>query len=182
MQPPQKKQFKPQNLRTILSIVFILVLLGGGAAFYWGLGIVRTYSVEVNKSGADAEASGKKINELQTLRNQLVKNTPLIEQADKLFATPATYQSQVLSDLNNYAEASGLSLANTSFGEPVGTSYPITITFKQPVSYSGLITFLHNVEGNLPKLQVSSIALGRPASGSADRVKTGEIKIDISVR
>lgn len=180
---PQKKQFKPQNLRTLLATLLILLILGGGAAFYWGLGVVSDYALEVNHRLADADASGKQIQGLQSLKNQLAQSNSLVEKANELFVAPASYQSRVLSDLKSYADAAGLSITNTTFADPSTTGiYSITIQLKQPVSYSGLIAFLNNVEGNLPKLQVSSISLGQAGRGGADVVKTGDIKIDISVR
>lgn len=178
-----KKQFKPQNLRTILASLFVLALLISAGGFYYGITTIRTYAVEVNNRLADADASGKQIQSLQTLRDQLSKSTSLIEKADQLFATPDSYQSQVLGDLKRYADAAGLSIATTTFSDPAESGiHAVTVTLKQPVTYNSLVAFLNNVEGNLPKLQVSSISLGRAGSGGATRVKTGDIKIDISVR
>lgn len=180
---PQKKQFKPQNLRTLLATLFVIVLIGGSVGFYFGITAIRAYAIEVNNRLADADASGKQISSLQALKTQLAQSTSLIEKADQLFATPATYQAQVLSDLNRYADSAGLSITNRTFVDSTETGeHAIIITLRQPVSYNSLVNFLHNVEGNLPKLQVSSIALGRPGSGGASSVKTGDIKIDISVR
>lgn len=177
-----KKQFKPQNLRAILAALFIIVLLIGGVGFYWGISVVRTYAVEVNRRLADADASGKQVKELQVLKEKLAQSDALVAKANQLFATPASYQSQVLSDLKVYADNAGLSITNTAFLDPAEGTYAITITLKQPVSYTSLITFLNNIESNLPKFQVSSVSLGRAGNGSADSVKTGDIKIDISVR
>lgn len=180
---PQKKKFKPQNLRTLLSISFVLLVLAGAAGFYFGITMIREYAVEVNNRLADADASGRQIDALHTLRDRLAQSSPLIEKADQLFATPASYQSQVLGDLKRYADTAGLSITNTAFSELTESGvYSITLSFKQPVTYSSLITFLHGVESNLPKLQVSSISLGRAGSGGANRVKTADIKIDVSVR
>jgi len=179
----QKKRFKPQNLRAILSVVFILLVVAGCAGFYFGINIVRDYAVEVNHRLADADASGKQVQELQQLKEQLSQSNSLIQKADQLFATPASYQAQVLTDLKRYADSAGLAIAATTFSDPATTGiHSVTITLRQPVGYSNLITFLNAVEGSLPKLQVSSLSLGQPASGGASRIKTGEIKIDISVR
>lgn len=178
-----KQQFKPQNLRTLLAILLALLLLGGGAAFYWGLGIVRDYSVEVSHRQADADASGKQIQELQLLKTQLTQSNSLVEKANQLFATQDSYQSQLLKDVEAYAAAAGLSITNTSLSDGASTGvHTLTVTFNEPVSYSSLITFLTNIESNLPKLQVSSIALGHVDGNKPDSVKTGEIKIDITVR
>lgn len=177
-----KKQFKPQDLRTILSVLFIVILIGGAGLFYWGLGIVRSYAIEVDHRLADADASGKQIEELQTLKTQLAQSNSLVDKANQLFVTPDTYQSQILSDVKNYANATGLSIASTSFDNSSETgAYTMILNLDQPVSYSKLISFLDNIESNLPKLQVHSISLGH-VGGSADTVRTGEIKIDTSVR
>ena len=180
---PQKKEFKPQNLRSILATLLIVLLLGGGAAFYWGLGIVREYAATVNQRLADAEASGAQIQELQTLKNQLAQSNSLVKKANQLFATPASYQSRVLADLKNYADSAGLSITDTSFSPAnESASHSITITLEEPVSYTKLITFLNNVESSIPKLQVSSITLGQATGGNADSVDVEDIKINISVR
>jgi len=178
-----KKQFGPANLRTILAVLLVLIIAAGGAVFYFGLGMVREYAGEVNQSAVDAEASGKQVNQLQVLRNQLSQSNSLVDKANQLFATPGNYQTQVLRDVKNYADAAGLSIASTNFSDPAQSGvYSITVTFKNPVSYTKLIGFLNNIEGNLPKLQVSSIALGHADSPNPEYVQTGEIKIDISVR
>lgn len=180
----QKKGLKPQNLRTLLSISFVILVLASIGGFYFGLTSIREYAIQVNDRLADAEASGKRIKDLHKLRDKLAESTALIEKSDQIFATPTTYQSQTLNDLKRYADSARLSIANTSFSNPdeFDGIYSITLSFKQPVSYDSLITFLHGVESNLPKLQVSSIELGRAGGGGASQVKTADIKIDISVR
>lgn len=178
---PAKKSFKPQDLRTLLSVLLVLVLLGGGAAFYWGLGIVQQYATDVNHRLADADASGKQVDELRLLKNQLAQSNSLVEKANSLFATPNNYQSRALSDINRYASSAGLSIAKTKVDD-APQSYAIIVSFKQPVSFKKLVTFLNNVERNLPKMQVSSLSLGPANGGGADAVQTGDIKINISVR
>jgi hypothetical protein len=178
----QKQQFRPSNLRTILAVLLVVISVGGGALFYWGLTIVRDYAVTVNQRAVDAVASSKQVQELQVLKNQLTQSDSLISKANQLFASPTSYQAQVLNDVRAYAGAAGLSIANTSFPNTSETgTYSIVLTFKAPVSYSKLITFLNNVEGNLPKLQVSEITLGY-VNGGADSVQVGEVKIQVAVR
>lgn len=177
-----KKSFTPQSLRAVLSTLLVIVIIGGGALFYFGLGMLRDYSIEVNQTLADASASASQVDELQRLKSQLAQSTSLTDKANQIFSTPQAYQSQALSDVQNYAAASGVRIANTNFEDASSGTYVMTLTLRQPVSYKSLITFLHNLEGNLPKLQVTSISLGHVAGGNADSVKTGEIKIGIAVR
>ena len=176
-----KKQFKPQNLRTLLSMLLIVVAGGGAAVFYLGNTIVGDYAVEVNHRLADAEASGKQIEELQTLKSQLAQSNSLVSKANMIFATPGNYQSRAITDLERYAEAAGLVITKTTLDNARAGRYSVTIQLQQPVSFSRLIGFLNNIEGNIPKMQVSSIKLG-PGSDGSNSVSTGDIKIDISVR
>jgi hypothetical protein len=178
-----KKQFRPQDLRTLLSILLIIVAGGGAAVFYLGNTVVGNYAVEVNHRLADAEASGKQVEELQMLKSQLAQSNSLISKADDIFATPENYQSHAITDLERYADAAGLVTTKTVLdadGSRTGR-YSVTVQLQQPVSFSRLIGFLNNIEGNIPKMQVSSIKLG-PGSNGSNSVRTGDIKIDISVR
>jgi len=175
-----KKQFKPQDLRTILVLIFMVVILGGAGVFYVGLGILRDYSAQVNQRLADADASGKQIEGLQALKAQLSQSTSLVTKANQLFATPDTYRSRTLSDIKNYADTAGLSIESTNFDNT--NAQTVAVSLAPPVSYSKLIAFLSNIESNLPKLQVSSISLHHIDGGGVDSVKIDQIKIDISVR
>jgi len=175
-----KKQFKPQDLRSLLLLLFALIALAGAAVFYIGLGIVKEYSVEVNQRLVDADASGKQIEELQTLKSQLVQSNSLVEKANQLFATPSDYRARTLTDIKNYADAAGLALESTKFDD--ASEQTVVVKLAPPVSYAKLIAFLSNIESNLPKLQVSSISLGHTEGGAIDSVEVGEINIDISVR
>lgn len=179
----QKKQFTPQTLRAILTTIFILVLIGGGATIYFGIESLKGYATKVQERLIDAEASERQISELQLLKGQLSQSDVLIEKTNQLFATPASYQGQVLGDLERYASTAGLTLNGTNFstGQESG-EHSITISFSGDIQYRKLIAFLNNVEGNLPKLQVASMTLSRADSGSADMVRADEIKINIAVR
>lgn len=161
----QKKQFRAQDLRTILTLLFFVILAGGGTAFYLGLGIVRDYSQEVNQQLANADASGQQVEKLQTLKSQLSQSTALVGKAQQLFATPNTYESRTLADIKNYADAAGVTIASTAF-DTTGSN-TVTVRLSSPTSYSKLITFLTNIESNLPKLQVSSLSLSRADNATA---------------
>jgi hypothetical protein len=177
-----KKHFRPQDLRTLLSILLIIVAGGGAAVFYLGNTTVGDYAVKVNHRLADAEASGKQVEELQMLKGQLTQSSLLISKADMFFATPIDYQSQAITDLERYADKAGLTITKTTRDDNTQTGrYGVTIRLQQPVTFSRLIGFLNNIEGNVPKMQVSSIKIG-PSGNGSNSVRTGDIKIDISVR
>lgn len=175
----QKQTFRPANLRSLLVVLLSVIILGGSALFYVNLTAIREYASEVNQTIADANASSKQLQGLQTLKNQLSQSTALIDKANQLFTTPDAYQSQALNDIKRYADAAGIAITSTTFSD---SGHSVTVALKNPVAYTRLITFLANIESNLPKLQVSALSLDPPDNGSPSSVKVNDIKIDISVR
>jgi len=178
-----KQVFKPQSLRAVLLVTLIIVIAGGLGLFYLGLNEVRKFAVEVNHSIADAEASNVQVSELQGLKGQLVESEALIAKANQMFATPANYQSQAITDTRNYAVASGIAIAKISFDNAVAGVNPVlTVSLKAPVPYSKLIQFLDSVEGNIPKMQISSIGISHTNGGRSDSVTVDDIKITVATR
>jgi len=174
---------KPQSLRAVLVFVLIIVIAGGLGLFYLGLNEIRTFAVEVNHSVADAEASNGQVQALQTLKGQLAQSEALIAKANQMFATPASYQNQAITDTRNYAAATGISIAKIDF-EPVvpGINPTMTVSLKAPVSHKKLLQFLDNIEGNIPKMQVSSIGISHVNGGRSDSITVDDIKIMIATR
>jgi hypothetical protein len=178
-----KQAFKPQSLRALLLVILVLIIAGGLGLFYLGLNEVRTFAVEVNHSIADAEASNGQVQALQSLKGQLAQSETLIAKANQMFATPANYQNQAITDTRNYAAASGISIAKVDFDTAVAGVNPVmTVSLKAPVPYSKLIQFLDNIEGNIPKMQVTSIGISHVIGGKADAVTVDDIKIMIATR
>jgi Tfp pilus assembly protein PilO len=178
-----KQTFKPQALRTVLFVTFVIVIVGGLGLFYLGLSEVRKFAVEVNHSIADAAASNVQVQALQGLKSQLAQSEALIAKANQMFATPASYQNQAIADTRNYAIASGLTIEKISFDDVIAGSSPtMTVGLKAPVSYSKLIRFLDGIEGNVPKMQVSNIGINHVNGGGADSVAVDDIKITIATR
>ncbi|MFZ1301677.1 MAG: hypothetical protein WAQ27_03860 [Candidatus Microsaccharimonas sp.] len=178
-----KKPFGPQSLRAVLIVLLVIVVGGGGGLFYLGLEEVRKFAIEVNHSVADAEASGTQVQALQNLKGQLAESESLIAKANQIFATPENYQSQAITDIRNYANAAGLTVTKTSFeAQTPGVNPTMTVSLQAPVSYNKLIQFLNGIEGNIPKMQVSNIALGHQIGGGADSVTVDDIKITIATR
>jgi hypothetical protein len=177
------KVFQPQALRGILVILLVLVITGGAGLFYLGLSEIRTFAIEVNHSIADAAASNEQVQSLQTLKSQLTQSEALIAKANQMFATPENYQNQAVTDIRNYAAASGIAVAKTNFDAQVpGINPTVTVSLKAPVSYGKLIRFLDAIEGNVPKMQVSAITISHVNGGGADSVTVDDIKITIASR
>jgi len=178
-----KQAFKPQTLRGILLVTLILVLAGGLGLFYLGLTEVRKFAVEVNHTIADAEASNGQVQALQGLKGQLTQSEALIAKANQMFATPTNYQNQAITDTRNYAAAAGVTITKVSFDPVVpGVNPTMTVSLRAPVPYNKLIQFLDNIEGNIPKMQVSEIGISHVNGGNANSVTVDDIKIMIATR
>lgn len=178
-----KSTFTPQKLRGLLGFFLVLVTLGGGALFYYGVETVKAYAISVNERLVDANDSENNIKQLQLLKSQLAQSEILISKADQMFATPQNYQAQALIDVQNYANQTGISLTTRTFETPEGTNlHLIVLGLNNPTNYSQLLQFLTLVEANIPKMQVHSISLKHVAGGDSNTVEVSEIKINIAVR
>lgn len=174
------------TLQHTLSVLLVIVVLGAIAGFYAGLQMIKDYSLEVTHTTADANASGKNIEELGALKQQLADGKVLVEKANKLFSTPETYQTQALKDISKYADATGVKIASidstTGATGAVGAEHSEVITLQNPVSYTSFLKFIDAIEGNLPKMQITGITIGRTANGAAGQITTGKITIAVSTR
>lgn len=179
-----KKSFKPQNLRTLLTVLVATLLLGSAGLFYLSLNEFKEYAIEVNHRLKDAEASGQQIAQLQVLKGQLSESQQLITKANQLFSTPSEYQTRALTDIRTIAATSGVAIAGTAFNEADNQNGQnvMTVRLASPVSYGKLIAFFDGVESNLPKMQVSSATLSHVAGGNGDSVGIEEIKIKLTVK
>ncbi|MDB5162131.1 MAG: hypothetical protein JWM52_639 [Candidatus Saccharibacteria bacterium] len=186
----KKPGMKATSVRGLLTFVVIVLIAGTVAGFYFGLQLVRDASVDVSHTAQDAQASGKAIDDLQQLKITLTQSQALVTKANQLFTTSTAYQAQALKDVQKYANETGVTISKTNFdtgsaNDPnatANTSKPLSITLQAPVSYSKLLNFLDAIEGNLPKMQVTSMELIRPVGGGIDNVTVGDVKIVVSTR
>ncbi len=184
----KKTGMKATSLRSLLTFLIVILIAGTVVGFYLGLQLVREASVEVSHTAQDAQASGKAIDELQQLKVTLTQSQALVTKANQLFTTSTGYQAQALKDVQKYASETGVTISKTNFDTGANdpnlstNAKPFSITLQSPVSYSKLINFLDAIEGNLPKMQVTSMELTRPAAGGIDNVGIGDVKIVVSTR
>jgi hypothetical protein len=181
------KKMKAVTTRNILATTLVIVIIGAAAGFYFGLQIIKSYALEVTHATTDSHASGQSIGQLSKLQKQLTAGQGLVTKADALFSTPATYQTQALKDISKYASNAGISIASIDSAAPGGAvattpAYSEIITVQSPVSYAKFLQFLDAIEGNLPKMQITGISIGRPAAPSGDMITTDKITVTVSTR
>lgn len=181
-----KQKTTATSARKGFLVILLLVIIGIGAGFYYGLQMIRDYAIETTKKVADAGASGRQIEQLRQLQQTLQQSDALLIKADAIFATEANYRAKAITDLNRYAGAAGVTITSTEFPTPEPASppnvRPATITLAQPVRYESLLRFLQLVEGNLPKMQPINLTISRPDQPNGTQVTVSTITINISTR
>lgn len=184
-----KKGMTATSFQKLLIFFVCIVVALTAAGFYFGLMEVRKLAIQVNNKVEDAKASGDQIDELRRLQQTLTQSDSLVQKANRMFSTEASFTSDVVRDLERYASVAGVSIVNRNFVESSevtasGTSPQrfIRISLAQPVSYAKLLRFIQLIEGNLPKMQINTMTISRPDQTSGDTVIVGDITIGVSVR
>ncbi len=197
----KKSKINAINLRTILSIIVVLLIGISAVGFFFGQNWLRIQAIEVSHTIADSRAGGNNIQALKKLQQDLLERQDIVNKANSITTPSQNYQNQTIQDLDKYATDSGLIISNYNFvpsaaaatapttggatpapaqTTAVGTaSSSVTITLASPISYTKLLKFMTAVEGNLPKMQVSSINLGRVAGSDSDSVKTDQLTVEV---
>lgn len=183
------KELTATSMRTLLRILLVIIIAAAVGGFYYGLQQVRVVAVDVTHTSEDASASNEMVEQIATLQAELVKVRALVEKADTMFVPVANYQVQAVTDLRRYADASGVSITETDFGETeattstaTGETRPVTITLAQPVNYTSLVRFLQLTEGSLPKMTVNGLNITRTNGTNKDQVTVAPITLRISVK
>lgn len=194
----QSQKMQATATRNILSCLLVVVIIGSAVGFYFGLQLIKDYAIEVSHTVTDSKASDQNTAGLGQLKQELASSQELVTKAQQLFSTPATYQAQATKDITKYAEEAGIAISSIDSSSPSsesgspraganggptsGEGNAEFVTIKSPVSYMNLLKFLDAIEGNLPKMQVTNITLGRPAGSSGDMVTTDKITITVATR
>lgn len=183
-QKKESREFTPKQLRMLLSVALALVFIGCVALFYLGNDSLKDLSKRVNQTSVDAEASEKKLQDLQSLKQQIAQSGSLISKANQMFAPVETYQSQVISDLQSYAQRNDISVGGTKFENDKNdpSKRIVSVDIEGSIPYAALVRFLDDIEKNTPKIQVASLTVERPSSGSNENVRVSNVTLSVSVR
>lgn len=198
----KKSGMSATTLRTILSIIVIILIGLSAAGFYFGQNWLRTLAVSVSHTIADSKASGNDVQSLKKLQQDLLARQDIIAKANSIVSSSQNYQNQTIQDLDKYATDTGIVILNYNFTPPTATasaaptsgaatatqtassalgtgSTSVTVTLSSPVSYKKLLKFMTAIESNLPKMQISSINLGRVIGNNSDSVNTEQITVEV---
>lgn len=192
----KKSNMTAATLRIILSTAVILLIGLSAAGFYFGQDRLRTFATTVSQKVADSQASGTDIQSLKKLEASLLERQGVIAKASTINASSIDFQKVIIQDIDKYATYAGVTVSNYSFPTvaaptttPTGTTTPaaapisgaksVTITISSPLSYEKLMKFMSAIEGNLPKMQISKVNIGRATSGDSSSVTTEQLTIEV---
>lgn len=188
----KQRALTPSIARAILAGTLLLTIATGIGVFVFGQQQLSAVAEETRKSTTDAESSSNELQTLTTLKNRLKEQDKDVERAAKIVSITKnySYQDQVVQDLVNYANASGVVIKSIDFSAnnssaaskstnaatitkaPTGTkSISATVTLNTPVAYDSLRDFIYRIEKNLFQMQISNLTL----SSNKD---TGGIVVD----
>lgn len=200
------------RLRLILLIVLFLLIFLAGLCGFLGLQYLNKQALEVQQVVFEAANSDQKLQRIQELSRSLEKNVDAVDRAKQIVAESKSYQYQdvIIRDLQTMATQAGVTITNFDFGAastdgsatstppapvatpaPGGTTTPtaslrsttVNITLDNPVDYKKLLTFIHYIEQNLTKMQISKIGLaGTESNDSPDAVTSEALTIEVYIR
>jgi len=187
------------KLRVILSIMVVFLIGLSAVGFYFGQSWLQTLAVSVSRTIADSKVSGGDVQSLKKIQADLLTRQGIIAKANSIMASSQDYQNQTIQDLDRYAAGTGITISNYSFAPTVaaapaaGTgaaagaapsapatgSKSVTVTLTSPLAYTKLLKFMSAIESNLPKMQVSSVNLGRVTGSDSDSIRTEQLTIEV---
>jgi len=183
MMEKQLKGIGPTKLRIALIATILLLIVAAGIG-YWFLRLqLVNYAEQVSKAAVAANVSANDVRNLQNLQTELKLGSVAITRTKNIVAESQSYQyqDQVITDFTRYAKAAGVTVSGFGFdttapgaatvptpvdpqAAPVPTGLKTTrvsVTVKNPVEYKALMQFIHLIELNLTKMQLTGISISQ---------------------
>ncbi|MCA9334784.1 hypothetical protein KC953_01435 [Candidatus Saccharibacteria bacterium] len=193
----QMKHLTASKLRLILLGFMLFLLVLGTGLFLLYRQFLIDYSIQVAEANNSATISNDEVTRLKNLEVRLTNDSVAVNRAKKIVSDSKSYQyqNQIIDDINSYASAAGLKIAGFNFSsddavsstaDPAAPIVPglkstdATITIENPVSYISIMKFIHAIENNLTKIQVTGISISK-ATKSND-VVVNPISIRVYVK
>lgn len=190
------KKLKATTVRIILFIVLVLILGGIAASTYFANSFLNTTAEEVATMQSEATAVDAKIQNLLDLKKQLDENKAIVKKAENIVADSKLYQyqNQIIEDFSTYARKASISIqsytfqsanANNAKGAAAakssggGNSTTVTIAFGERISYNNLLHFLHLIEKNVTRMQISGVSISRAENKGEISVQSIDVKVFI---
>lgn len=192
-----------RRFRVTLSICLILTLLVTTAAIVFSVKYIRSYSDIVRQSFYKADTSQAHIDTINRLADRIEHQSDSVARVEQIVADSKHYEYQdvIINDMRSMADKAGVTITDFNFSgtgtasgasgaaakKPTTTgglhSTTIGITVKNPVDYQSFLNFVHYIELNNTKMQISNISLSAiPNSSSPNAVNSDVLQIEVYIR
>lgn len=207
----------PPKLRIILLISMLIIVAIGAGLFKLSHDKLSSVAHSVAETSATANAGQKNLDQLAITKTMLEKNNDVVKKASELAVDSTNYQNKIVTDLEKFADKTGVYITSITFddtasGSGAGTGAPAapatpttpaaggagtppgatgvptagpslqtksaTISIKTPINYNTLLQFVHDLEQNLPKMQLQNLTLTKADGGIA----TDSLSVEIYVK
>lgn len=182
MNTKNTSSLSPTKLRIVLIATIVLLIVSSGVGFWFFRSQMVTYAEQVNKAAVEATVSENDVRTLQTLKTKLEEDTVAITRAKNIVASSQfyQYQDQAIDELSRYAKAAGVTISAYGFDgdQSAGGAAPaadpaaapvaapagikttsVVVTVKSPLNYQALLRFIHSIELNLTRMQLTGISV-----------------------
>jgi len=204
----ERRPFSATAMRLILSLTLVAILAGMAAGFYLAYSSLQSKAESVAQAQSEAVSSDAKLQYLMSLRSQLDKYKSTAAKAEQIVAESQSYQyqNQIINDLTSYANRSGIRVSSFNFQEvsPGASAQPsssssdassesqasastgsgpkstrVSVQLGDDIQYQNLLHFLHLIEQNLTKMQISSLSLSGGPDGA---INTQALDLEVYIR
>lgn len=190
-----------RRFRITLSICLTLTLIVTTAAIVFSVKYIQSYSNEVKQAYYAADTSQARIDTINRLADSIEHQSDLVARVEQIVADSKHYQYQdvIISDLRSMASRAGVTITDFNFTSAVAGasstapkkpaptgglhSSTVGITLDNPVDYQSFLNFIHYIELNNTKMQISSVSLSALAgSPNPNNVNSDTLQIEVYIR
>ena len=189
------------SLRWMLSTALVLTLTGIGGGFYIAYTTLEKSAQATANAQSEAESSDANLSQLIITKRQLEENKDVVVRAKQIAAESQgyQYQNQIINDLSFYASELGLSINSFSFqgdsaeqapATPAQPTVPdgklkstvVTIELAGNLTYESTLRYIHKIEQNITRMQVSNVALTGTAQPNQSGGASQSLNIEVYIK
>lgn len=176
------KPMTPAKLTLILSLIILIMIGLGVIGFVYSRNLLATQANEAATVSAKASSSNQEIQSLTNAQTILDANKDIELKAASLASDSKNYvyQNLITTDIGSIAARAGVEVTSLQFPVTVSTTTTtspvatisggvketsVDVTIKSPVQYEKLMAFIHYIEQNSNKMQLSRISMASSTGG-----------------
>lgn len=202
----QMNGLSPTKLRIVLFASMIIFVIAAAIGFWFFKGWLTHFAEDVHSKSVAATVSSNDIANLQNLEAQLERDSVAVNRTKNIVADSKSYQyqNQIITDISAYAKSANITVSNYTFNSgsgaggsttggassssatapaaaaPAGVkTTSVSITIKNPVDYKAVMRFIHAIELNLTKMQLTGISLTKGDSSSSATINPLTLEVYI---